>query len=196
MLRDGYHDVANDKLAVVVTQLEMRARADTRPVPAPSGVTLRRVETPSLEWYRSIFSRIGADWLWVSRTVMSDADLSAIIHDKNIHIWTLSKDGADEALLELDFRTPGECELMFFGLTSALIGTGAGRFLMNTAIETAWAAGISRFHLHTCTGDSQQAMQFYVRSGFVPIKRKIEIFDDPRKSNGWNPSLAPHLPVL
>lgn len=196
MLTDGYHDVSNDKLAVVVTLLEMRARAEFRPVAIASGLTLRRVETPSCEWYRSIFSRVGNDWLWLSRMVMSDADLGAIIHDENVHIWTLTKDGVDEALLELDFRTSGECELLFFGLTKALIGTGAGRYLMNTALEAAWAAPINRFHLQTCTGDSQQAMQFYVRSGFTPMKRKVEIFDDPRKSEGWNATLAPHLPML
>ena len=196
MLTDGYHDVSNDKLAVVVTQLEMRARAKIRPVPLPSGLALKRVENPGLDWYRSLFSRIGNDWLWVSRAVASDHDLSAIIHDKNVHIWTLTKNGVDEALLELDFRTPNECELMFFGLTAALIGTGAGRYLMNTAIESAWATPINRLHVHTCTGDSQQAMEFYTRSGFTPIKRKIEIFDDPRKSHGWDPTLAPHLPML
>jgi GNAT superfamily N-acetyltransferase len=196
MLTDGYHDVANDKLAVVVTQLEMRAQADVRPVNVPSGVTLKRIDVPDVDWYRSIFSRVGDDWLWLSRTLLSDDDLTAIIQDKDVHIWTLTKDGKDEALLELDFRTKGECELLFFGLTPALIGSGAGRFLMNTAIENAWAQPIDRFHVHTCTGDSQQAMQFYTRSGFTPIKRKVEIFDDPRKSHDWDPTLAPHLPML
>jgi GNAT superfamily N-acetyltransferase len=196
MLVNGYHDIPNDKVAVVVTQLEMRTRADFRPVTVPSGVTLRRVEKPSPDWYRSVFSRVGTDWLWVSRLLMSDDELSAIIQDENVHIWTLSKDGQDEALLELDFRTRDECELLFFGLTATLIGTGAGRYLMNTAIEQAWSAPIQRFHLQTCTGDSHQAMQFYIRSGFTPFKRKVEVADDPRKAHGWDANIAPHIPML
>jgi GNAT superfamily N-acetyltransferase len=196
MLSDGYHDIPNGKVAVVVTQLEMRARADIRPVSVPSDVTLKRVEAPSPKWFRTLFLRVGADWLWLSRSLMSDDELNAIIQDKDVHYWTLSKDGQDEALLELDFRTDGECELSFFGLTPALIGTGAGRFLMNTAIEQAWSAPIQRFHLQTCTGDSPQAMQFYLRSGFTPFKRKIEVFDDPRKVHGWDANLAPHVPML
>lgn len=196
MLTDGYHAIPDDKVAVVVTQLEMRTRADIRPVTIPSGVILKRVDAPNPDWFRALFLRVGADWLWLSRSLMSDDELNAIIQDKDIHYWTLSKDGQDEALLELDFRTSGECELSFFGLTPALIGTGAGRFLMNTAIEQAWSAPIKRFHLQTCTGDSPQAMQFYLRSGFTPFKRKIEVFDDPRKVHGWDANLAPHVPML
>ena len=196
MLADGYHTIPDDKVAVVVTQLEMRTRADIRPVTIAPDVILKRVEAPTPDWFRALFLRVGADWLWLSRSLMSDDELNAILQDDNMHYWTLSKDGQDEALLELDFRADCECELSFFGLTPALIGTGAGRYLMNTAIEQAWSAPIQRFHLQTCTGDSPQAMQFYLRSGFTPFNRKIEVFDDPRKAHGWDTSLAPHLPML
>lgn len=196
MLSDGYHDIADTKLAVVVTHLEMRAKAGIRPLPLPNGIILRRIETPSIDWYRDIFSRVGDNWLWVSRTLLSEADLGAIIHDPAVHIWTLTKDGQDEALLELDFRTSNECELAFFGLTENLIGTGAGRVLMNTAIQAAWEQPINRFHVHTCTGDSQHAMKFYTDSGFTPTNRQVEVFDDPRLNQGWDKSLAPHIPVI
>ena len=84
---------------------------------------------------------------------------------------------ADEGLLELDFRQSGECELAFFGVTGREIGTGAGRWLMNRAIEQAWAHPIRRFWVHTCTLDHAGALAFYVRSGFVPYRRQIEIAD-------------------
>lgn len=196
MLTDGYHDVPAGKLAMVVTYLEMHKAAPTRPVTLPDGITFRRV-APTLEWYRDVFSRVGGqDWLWYGRLKMTDAALSAILDNKDVHIYTLQKDGRDEALLELDFRQSGECELAYFGLTPALIGTGAGRYLMNEAIARAWAADITRFHVHTCTLDSPQALDFYVRSGFAAYKRSIEIDDDPRVTGILPRTAAATVPVI
>lgn len=198
MLTDGMYDVPAGKLATVVTHLEMHAKAPSRAIAAPTGVTLTSVTAPTCDWYRDIFRRVGGDWLWLSRLKMAEPELEAILQDPKVKIWTLQKDGGDHALLELDFRTEGSCELAFFGLTPELIGTGAGRFLMNAAIETAWAAPISRFHLQTCTLDSQQALSFYRRSGFVPYGQQVEIISDPRLDGtaGYTRAHAPHVPIV
>lgn len=196
MLGDGYHKIPDGKLATVVTLLEMRERAPIRPVPAPQGVALLRMENPSLERYRNLYRDVGEDWLWFSRIFMPDADLAKIIHDPKVQLFTLEKDGKDLALLELDFRVDGECELAFFGLTNTLIGTGSGRYLMNAAIETAWAKPIRRFHVQTCTIDSPVALSFYKRGGFSAVGRKIEIADDPRLTKGWGETVAPHVPII
>lgn len=196
MLADGYHDVPPGKVATVVTMLEMTQRAEIRPVPAPPGWTLTRIKQPRRDWYRALFRRIGQDWLWFGRTLLSDAELDAILHDPRVHIYTLRKADQDCALLELDFRVPGECELAYFGLGADLIGSGAGRFLMNTAITKAWESDITRFHVHTCTLDSPRALAFYQRSGFVPIAQKIEIADDPRIAHGYPRELGPHVPIF
>jgi GNAT superfamily N-acetyltransferase len=127
---------------------------------------------------------------------MSDADLSAIIHDPNVLLFTLEQSGKTQALLELDLRNDNACELAFFGLTKDLIGTGAGRFLMNFAIDTCWNHPISRFHLNTCTLDSPGALDFYIRSGFTAIGRKIEVADDPRNTKGWDKTVAPKIPIV
>lgn len=196
MLADGYHDVPRGKVATVVTTLEMRHKADIRPITPPAGWELVRHEAPTVPWYRALFRAVGQDWLWFGRTLLDDAALAAIIEDDKVHIYTLQKDGVDGGLLELDFREPGQCELAYFGLTRPLIGTGAGRFLMNEAIERAWAQAITRFHVHTCTLDSPQALAFYRRSGFVPINQKIEIADDPRVAHGYDRLLGPHVPIF
>lgn len=196
MLSDGFHDVPDGMLAMVVTHLEMHEKATLRDVPPPEGIALRQV-TPTLDWYRDVFRRVGAqEWLWFERLTYTDEKLRGIITDPDVQIYTLSKDGRDEALLELDFRTQGECELAYFGLTPALIGSGAGRFLMNHAIETAWSRPIRRFHVHTCTIDSPQALGFYIRSGFTAYRRQIEVAPDPRLSGMLNRDAAPHVPVI
>lgn len=196
MLSDGYHDVPDGMLAMVVTHLEMHEKAALRDVPPPEGFALRQV-TPTLDWYRDVFRRVGAqEWLWFERLTYTNEKLRRIIADPDVQIFTLSKDGRDEALLELDFRTQGECELVYFGLTPALIGTGAGRFLMNHAIETAWSRPIRRFHVHTCTIDSPQALGFYIRSGFTAYRRQIEVAPDPRLTGMLNRDAAPHVQVI
>tara|TARA_R110002033_G_C3850261_1_gene235585 strand:- start:608 stop:1201 length:594 start_codon:yes stop_codon:yes gene_type:complete len=196
MLENGFHDVPQGKLAMVVTHLEMRSPMPLRDVPTPAGIALRKVE-PTLDWYRDIFDRVGSqDWLWYGRLKKSDAELQAILSADDTVFYTLTKNGHDEALLELKFNEDQECELAYFGLTPGLIGTGAGRYLMNYAIHTAWAKPISRLRLHTCTMDSPQAMAFYIRSGFTPYKRQIEIDDDPRLIGLLGNEAGPHVPII
>lgn len=195
MLGDGLHDVPKGKVTMAVTHLEMHAAAALRDIDAPQGITFRRI-TPDLDSYRALFRRVGADWLWYGRLVMADAALDAILSDPDVHLYTLTQDGQDEAMLELDFRTSGQCELAYFGLSSSLIGTGAGRYLMNKAIELAWAEPIERFHVHTCSIDSPQALPFYIRSGFTPYRRQVEVDDDPRVLGLLPETAAAHVPLI
>ena len=195
MIADGFHKVPPGKVATVVTYLEMTSRPDLSALQAPSDIQLRKVAA-DVAWYRDIFERVGLPWLWASRRAMDDAALAAILTDPKVDIYTLSKDGADEALLELDFRQQGECELAFFGLTQKMIGTGAGRFLMHNAIMEAWAKPITRFHVHTCTFDSPQALGFYRRSGFTPIHQEVEVDDDPRLQGTLPEDAAPRVPMF
>lgn len=197
MLSDGFYDVPAGKMAVVVTYLEMKAPPPLRPAALPGGVSLRQIEVPDLTSYRDLFRRVGSqDWLWYGRLGLNDAVLGAILSDPKVSLFTLSRSGVDEALLELDFRKDGECELAYFGLTAPLIGTGAGRYLMNQAITQAWSRPITRFHVHTCTADSPQALAFYQRSGFTPYKRQVEVDDDPRATGLLPADSAAWFPAL
>ena len=195
-LADGYTDVADGKLATVVTSLQMHARPDPRPERQRDGWSMRRVERPDLGWYRDLYRRVGEEWLWFSRLRMPDTDLAAIIHSPSVAVHAFEADGVAEGLLELDFRVPGECELAFFGLTGRAQGTGAGRWLMNRALQLAWAQPIARLWVHTCTLDHPDALAFYVRSGFVPFRRQIEIADDPRLTGTVPRHVAMHVPVV
>ncbi|MEP5728881.1 MAG: GNAT family N-acetyltransferase [Sulfitobacter sp.] len=195
MLENGLHDIPRGKVANVVTHLEMTTQAKLRNVSLPDGVTFRAV-TPDVAWYRDIFHRVGANWLWYGRRKQDDTALTAILNDPQVEFYTLDVAGRDEALLELDFRQPDACELAYFGLTSELIGTGAGGHLMDRAIQAAWSKDISRFHVHTCTNDSPQALSFYRRSGFTPYRQQVEIEDDPRLSGILPETAARHVPLL
>lgn len=195
MLSDGYHDVPPGKVASVVTHLEMTSPASLRGANLAAGLAFERY-APSVEDYRDLFRRIGRDWLWFGRLTLADEELSAILSDEGTHLYALSENGRVEGLLELDFRADQACELAYFGVTPALIGRGAGAYLMDRAIELAWDRDITRLHVHTCTLDSPKALEFYIRSGFRPYKRQIEVADDPRRIGFYDEDAAPQVPLM
>ncbi len=196
MLTDGYHDVPRGKVAAVVTCLEMLAPPAPRPAIAPPGLSIRRVEQPSLDEYRALYRLVGEPWLWFSRLRMSDAELAAIIHHPAVDVFFLEHDGQPQGLLELDRRGFPEIELAFFGVAPALIGQGAGRYLMAQAIAEAWRRQPSRFWVHTCTLDHPRAVEFYLKSGFRAYERRVEIADDPRLAGQAPLDALPSHPVI
>jgi GNAT superfamily N-acetyltransferase len=191
----GYTDVPAGKVAAIVTFLEMFDRPTQRPEAHDLGWSLTREERPDLSWYRELFRRVGEPHLWMEHLRASDERLRAVIHDTLMEVYAFRVDGRDEGLLVLDFRIPRECEVLYFGLTEAMVGTGAGRWMMNRAIERAWSAPIVRFWVHTCTLDHPSSVAFYMRSGFVPYATKIELLDDPRISGLLSRKAAPHVPI-
>jgi GNAT superfamily N-acetyltransferase len=195
ILPDGYSDVPAGKIAAVVTHLEMTARPAPRPDPAGAW-SLQRVETPDLDWFRDLYRRIGEQWLWFSRLRMPDAELAERLHSPLIEVYALADGEGDEGLLELDSRQPGQCEIGIFGVTAKLVGSGAGRWLMNRTLEQAWSPTVTRVWLHTCSFDHPSALAFYQRSGFRPFRRQVEIADDPRLDGTAPRDAARHVPVI
>jgi len=196
LLPDGYSDVAPGRLATVVTCLEMLQAPTPRPERADPPWTIRAVPRPEAGWYRDLYARVGTEWLWFSRLQMPVAQLESIIQDPAVEVYALSVEGRDEGLMELDFRDAGHCELAFFGLTGALLGQGAGRALMNHALQRGWLHPLRRLWVHTCTTDHPGALAFYLRSGFRPYARKVEVADDPRLTGLAPRSAAPHIPLI
>lgn len=134
--------------------------------------------------------------MWVSRLVMPDETLVAILNDPQVEVYALTDGRERLGLLELDFRKDDECELAFFGLVPEAIGAGAGRLLMNVAIERAWSRPIRRFWVHTCHFDSPTALPFYQRSGFRPFAFMVEVCDDPRLAGEMRRDAAGHVPLI
>jgi GNAT superfamily N-acetyltransferase len=195
ILPDGYSDVPAGKIAAVVTHLEMTEHA-ALPADPRGAWSLRRVESPDLDWFRDLYRRVGEEWLWFSRMRMPNAELAAILHSPLVEVYALVHEGRDDGLLELDFREAGQCELAFFGVTANLIGSGAGRWLMNRALELSWSRPVARVWVHTCTFDHPAALAFYQRSGFRPFRRQVEIADDPRLDGTAPRDAARHVPVI
>jgi GNAT superfamily N-acetyltransferase len=195
-LSNGYIDLPPGKIANVVTCLEMRQRPAPRPDSPTVLCELHKNDHPSITWYRTLFRRVGAPYLWCSRLTLSDEQLERTIRDRRCEIYAIRCNGSEEGLLELDLHTPGECELLFFGLTESALGKGIGRWAMNRAIDIAWSHPIDRFWVHTCSLDHPSALAFYIRSGFRPFKRQIEIMDDPRLQGLLPYDASPQIPLI
>jgi len=195
MLEEGLHGVPAGHTASVVTYLEMRSQAPARPC-ADLPLRLQRVMRPDPDWYLRLFRRVGDAWLWFGRLEMARSELERLLEDPLVHVHAVMDGAAELGLLELDFRVQGQCELAYFGLVPEAVGGGAGRWMMNEAIRMAWAEGITRFHVHTCTLDHPGALAFYRRSGFMAYKREIEIAPDPRLIGLIPESAAPHVPLI
>jgi GNAT superfamily N-acetyltransferase len=193
---DGYTDLPAGKIAAVVTYLEMHTPPLVPPTLTMSEFAVRRVMHPDLDWYRQLYRVIGEPWLWFSRLRLSDDALRTIICDPAVDVFALSPEGTDQGLLEFDRRRFPDIELSFFGVTPALIGKGAGRALLQHCLPLAWEHKPQRVWLHTCTSDHPGALAFYVKAGFVPYKRAIEVSDDPRVTGEMPRSAAPHVPIV
>lgn len=191
---DGILDLPAGKIAAVATYLEMNAAPLPRPV---SGIPHRFEPIGrDLTRYRGLYARVGEPWLWFSRAVLSDARLKAIITDAKVEALAFVTEGEDRGLVELDFRVPGDCELSFLGLVPGATGGGLGRLLVAEAIRRAFARGVGRLWLHTCTLDHPAALPLYLSAGFRPYRRAVEIADDPRLSGHLSRGAAPQLPVI
>lgn len=194
--RNGDYEVPPGKLVEVVTWLEMTERPAPRPVPPREDLALRRVRDADPAWYRELFRRVGEPWLWASRLRLSDDELAAVIHHEQMELYAVEREGEAGGILELDLRHHPEVELSFFGLAPELVGSGAGRWLMEQALDLAWRDGTTRFWVHTCSLDHPAALAFYRRSGFRPYRRSVEVSDDPRLTGLYPVTAAPAIPLI
>ena len=192
----GLTPVADDQLATVVTALEMAQRPRPRPLPA-SPFRLVHWPAPDSERYRILFRRVGGPWLWYSRLAMDEERLRAVLDDTGIEVYAaVDRAGIEIGMVELDFRTEGNCGLAYFGLIPELAGKGHGNWMMGHTLALAWRKEVRRVWVHTCTLDHPAALGFYRRHGFTPYKRTQETFPDPRLLGLLPLETAPQIPVL
>ena len=103
----------------------------------------------------------------------SEDEIDEFVNDKNVLLYTLIKDGWPVGFYMLDYRKEDICDLSFFGLVDEVIGVGLGKYLLQTAILTAWDSGkIKKLTVNTCSLDHKSAIYLYQKYGFTPVKYK------------------------
>lgn len=169
------------KIESVITSLEMRAPPASAPIPPPQdGLTIVQAVRPTVSFYRYLYDTVGEPWLWGDRRKLSPDALRAVIHHPDVEVHVLYARGVPAGYAELDARDKPGIELAYFGLVPEFIGQRLGPYLLSFAVHAAWSRRPSRFWVHTCTLDHPGALGLYMRAGFAPYKREVEVSDDPR----------------
>jgi GNAT superfamily N-acetyltransferase len=185
-------DIAAGEVGTVVTYLEMAERPKLRPLPS-SPLRMKAWPDVTPREYRTLFARIGGRWLWFSRLAMDDAALAG--HAGELHV-VMDPAGIQVGMVELDFRTPGQCLIMFLGLVPELAGKGHGRWLLAQVLALSWRKETRRVTVNTCTLDHPAALPAYLKAGFTAYKRAFESFPDPRAARLLPGDCAPQVPLI
>lgn len=145
-------------------------------VPAPvADATIQRLDRPDVESYRADYNRVGSDFQWIERNMLSDDALRQILHDDQVDVYRFFVRGQAVGFGELDRREAGQVQLAYFGLFPEFIGQGRGKCFLSRIIAEAWSRGPERVWVHTCDLDHAAALPNYLRAGFrVYDERVIE----------------------
>ena len=171
------------KYKTTVTHLEMTppflpAASD---IGWPDGLAFNRETDIPVAAYRSLYDDVGRQWHWVNRRVLTNRQLSAIIHHPATEIFTLKARDRAIGFVELNFKLFPQVEIVFVGLVSDAIGEGLGSLMLQRAISYIYSRAPSRIIIQTCTLDHPAALPLYQRYGFTPIGRKqVTIIDEER----------------
>lgn len=173
--------VAPNVLEVTVTYLEMTARPQLLPPPAPAiPCRIERLERPSVSFYRFLYNTVGEPWLWHERRKVNDAMLAKILNDPSLWLLVIYADGEPAGYAELTTTSTPDIELAYFGIVPKFIGKGLGPTLLRAAVDDAWRRQPRRLWVHTCSLDHPKAMRCYERAGFVQYDRVVRRIRDPR----------------
>ena len=143
--------------------------------PPDIDVSLERVAAPTVALYLDLYDRVGRPWLWYERRLLSEAALQALLQQPGHELHVARHDSALVGYFEL-----ADDQLVFFGLTLAYVGRRIGPWLLDRAIERAFARGTARLGLNTNTLDHPRALDTYRRAGFRPLRSEAKELQDPR----------------
>lgn len=182
----GTGDDATTSRRVERIYLQLESRAQFRPAQHPRRpAQWRLMPAPTVAEWRHLYASVGAEWHWHDRDAWSDAGLAERLASPTVHVFRvdaaldLQSNEMDSGVgfVELEQHDDANVEIVYLGLTRRAQGLGLGGWLLQRAVEEAWALGASRVWLHTCTLDSVQALPNYLARGFE-IER-IEEYTTP-----------------
>jgi len=142
-------------------------------LPATHPATLLHAEAPPVWYFLSLYDAVGRDYAWEDMHREDPAKLQDWLNTSDVALYTLMVKGWPHGFFLLDAREPQVSELAYFGLVPEAVGQGLGRYLLRTAILTAWGReGLEKLTVNTCTLDHPRALQTYQANGFSPVRRE------------------------
>lgn len=166
---------AGTEVVFTVTWLEMDRRPETPWPHAPSGppASLLLSEEPPPWYFLSLYDAVGRDHAWEDMHSQPRDELAGWLADPAVTLHTLMRKGWPHGFFVLDATEEGIVDIAYFGLVPEAFGSGLGRFLLGTAVHTAWdIPGIRKLTVNTCTLDHPRALGLYQKTGFSPVRRE------------------------
>jgi GNAT superfamily N-acetyltransferase len=169
------------RLDVTISYLEM-ALFDWTPrgVKPAFDIEILREPAPSVALYRDLYDRIGRPWLWYERRLMADEALAALLSHPRHQLHIARHEGALVGFFELDGCGGEGIELAFFGLSLPYVGRRVGPWLLDRAIDHAFAKGAGKLTVNTNTLDHPGALGTYRKAGFRLARSETTELRDPR----------------
>lgn len=168
-------------LQLVTTRLELLHKPRLpRVTNTDRTITLVHAKRFPLHFYRYLYNTVGAPYLWWERRELDDETLAAAVLHEQVELHVLIVDGTPAGFAELDRRTPGEVELVYFGLIPDYVGQGLGLRFLGRMMDVAWQEGVQRVTVHACSTDHPRALLVYQRAGFVAYDEERAVIVDPR----------------
>lgn len=134
--------------------------------------SLLRAEAPPVWYFRALYAAVGRPHGWAALHE-GDAELAAWLADPAVTLWSLIRGGWPQGFFLLDARAEGATQIAHLGLVPEAQGLGLGRFLVRTAILTAWERpGLQRLDVETSSRDHPRALAAYQRAGFSVVAQE------------------------
>lgn len=191
-------------MIVTTTYLEQTSPSDLVPArtPAEPGEVVR-VDEPSPEFCRFLYTAVGGSWYWTERLPWTLADWTAWLARPGAETWVLWLSGTPAGYVELDAQPSPratQVEIAYFGLLRRFVGRGLGGRLLTEGLSRAWSLHtrwpelppVDRVWVHTCTLDGQHALSNYQARGMRAYRRTEAEQDLPPYPPGPWPGAVPH----
>lgn len=164
-----------EEIAYTVSYLEMEARPSWPTPSLPSGqkIALVSATSPPVEYFLYLYSTVGAAYEWTDWLQKPREEVQAFVGNSRILLYTMVVDGWPGGFFMLDRTGEPVTDLAYFGLVPQAIGRGLGRWLLATAIQTAWAdPATEKLTVNTNTLDHPRALGLYQRLGFQVVRQE------------------------
>jgi GNAT superfamily N-acetyltransferase len=162
---------AGSTVRYTITYLEMTTRPTTDVPDLPETTQLVPAINPPAWYFMSLYDAVGRDYEWQDKHFEDPTEVAAFVGDPKVSLFTLMQDGWPQGFFQLDWRTPGTCDLAYFGMVPQALGKGLGGIMLHTAIAKGWAGdGVTRMTVNTCSLDHPRALDLYKKRGFAPIR--------------------------
>ena len=146
--------------------LEMTEPDELRPASKEfDNFEIERVSVPNPELSRSLYQSVGSQWKWTDRLPWTLERWREWVERDELQTWVARVDRESGGYFELELQGGRNVEIAYLGLLSNFIGRGFGGLLLTEAIRCAWAMGVARVWVHTCTLDHPRALANYKARG-------------------------------